>query len=60
MDSPFLERIRQIDADAGKWLKERLASGQTLTFDDLAWLARRLGVEGKSGESAQWIREDRD
>jgi plasmid stability protein len=31
-----------------------------LTLDDIAELAKRLGLKGKSGESARIIREDRD
>jgi len=68
--------VKGVPADLAKRLRERAArnhrslqgelldilegAGQMLTFDDLAELAQRLGVKGKSGESARWIREDRD
>jgi plasmid stability protein len=35
-------------------------AGKSLTLDDLAELAKRLGIKGESGESARMIREDRD
>ena len=35
-------------------------AGHSLTLDDLATLAKRLGLKGKSGESVRLIREDRD
>jgi plasmid stability protein len=35
-------------------------AGHVLTLDDLAALAKRLGIKGTSGESARMIREDRD
>lgn len=31
-----------------------------MTFDDLARLAKKLGIKGESGESVRMIREDRD
>lgn len=33
---------------------------QVLTLDDLARLAKKLGIKGEPGESARMIREDRD
>lgn len=35
-------------------------AGHVLTFDDLAALAKRLGIKGVDGESTRMIREDRD
>jgi plasmid stability protein len=35
-------------------------AGQITTLDDLAALAKRLGIKGKPGESVRLIREDRD
>jgi len=68
--------VKAVPADLAKRLRERAArnhrslqgellnilehAGQTLTFDDLAEVARRLGIKGKSGEVARWVREDRD
>lgn len=36
------------------------AGQRRLTLDDIAVLARRLGLKGESGESARLVREDRD
>lgn len=35
-------------------------AGQVTTLDDLAALAKRLGIKGVAGESVRMIREDRD
>ena len=35
-------------------------AGHSLSLDDIAALAKRLGIKGKSGESTRIIREDRD
>jgi plasmid stability protein len=35
-------------------------AGHAMTFDDLARLAKKLGIKGESGESVRMIREDRD
>ena len=68
--------VKGVPADLARRLRERAArnhrslqgellnilehASRTLTFDDLAEVAKRLGVKGKAGESARWIREDRD
>lgn len=68
--------VKHVPADLAKRLRERAArnnrslqgelrdilehAGHTLNFDDVAALAKRLGVKGESGESARWVREDRD
>lgn len=68
--------VKGVPVDLAKRLKERAElnhrslqgelraileqAGQVLTLDDLAGLAKRLGIKGKSGESARMIREDRD
>jgi plasmid stability protein len=68
--------VKDVPVDLAKRLKERTArndrslqselraileeAGQVMTLDDLAALAKRLGIKGKSGESARMIREDRD
>ena len=68
--------VKGVPAELARRLRERAArnhrslqgelldilehAGQTLTFDDLAEVAKRLGIKGKSGEAARWIREDRD
>lgn len=68
--------VKGVPADLARRLRERAArnhrslqgelldileqAGHSLTLDDLAALAKRLGVRGKSGESARMIREDRD
>ena len=35
-------------------------AGHVTTLDDLAALAKRLGLKGEAGEAARMIREDRD
>jgi len=35
-------------------------AGHVTTLDDLAALAKRLGIKGVDGESTRMIREDRD
>jgi antitoxin FitA len=68
--------VKGVPADLAKRLKDRAErnhrslqgelraileqAGQNMTFDDLARLAKRLGMKGESGESARMIREDRD
>ena len=68
--------VKDVPVDLAKRLKERAErnhrslqgelraileqAGQVMTLDDLAALAKRLGIKGKSGESARMIREDRD
>jgi antitoxin FitA len=68
--------IKNVPVDLAKRLKERAErnhrslqgelmdileqAGHSLTLDDLAELAKRLGIRGKSGESTRLIREDRD
>lgn len=68
--------VKAVPVDLARRLKQRAArnhrslqgelraileqAGQATTFDDLARLARRLGVKGESGESTRMIREDRD
>lgn len=68
--------VKGVPADLAKRLRQRAArnqrslqgellvileqAGHSLTLDDLAALARRLGLKGKSGESVRLIREDRD
>lgn len=68
--------VKDVPVDLAKRLKERAErnhrslqgelraileqAGHELTFDDLARLARKLGIKGESGESARMIREDRD
>lgn len=68
--------VKDVPADLARRLRERAArnhrslqgelmrileqASRTLTFDDLAEISRRLGIKGKAGESARWIREDRD
>jgi plasmid stability protein len=68
--------VKGVPADLARRLRERAArhhrslqgelldileqAGHSLTLDDLAALAKRLGVRGRSGESARMIREDRD
>jgi plasmid stability protein len=36
------------------------AGDRLLTLDDIAELAKRLGIKGEAGESTRIIREDRD
>lgn len=68
--------VKNVPADLAKRLKERAArnnrslqgellqilenAGRSLSFDDLAELAKRLGIRSDRNESTQWIREDRD
>lgn len=68
--------VKNVPADLAKRLKERAArnnrslqgellqilenAGRSLSFDDLAELAKRLGIKSDRNESTQWIREDRD
>jgi plasmid stability protein len=68
--------VKNVPADLAKRLKERAArnnrslqgelleildqAGHSMTLDDLADLARRLGIKSDKNESTQWIREDRD
>jgi len=68
--------VKGVPADLAKRLKERAARNhrslqgelmailehvdRPLDFDDLARLAKALGLKGESGESARMIREDRD
>ena len=68
--------VKAVPVELAKRLKQRAArnhrslqgelraileqAGHATTFDDLARLARKLGVKGESGESTRMIREDRD
>jgi plasmid stability protein len=68
--------VKNVPADLAKRLKERAArnnrslqgelldildqAGHSLSLDDLAELAKRLGIKSEKNESTQWIREDRD
>lgn len=68
--------VKNVPVQLAKRLKERAArnnrslqgeltaileeAGQVLTFDDLAAMAKRLGIKGRAGESVRMIREDRD
>ena len=68
--------VKGVPAELAKRLKERAErnhrslqgelrsileqAGHVMTLDDLAMLAKRLGIKGESGESARMIREDRD
>ena len=68
--------VKNVPADLAKRLKQRAArnnrslqgelleildqAGHSMTFDDLAELAKRLGIKSDRNESTQWIREDRD
>lgn len=68
--------VKNVPASVAKELKERAArnhrslqgellailedAGHTMTLDDIAALAKRLGLKGGSLESARMIREDRD
>ena len=68
--------VKDVPVDLAKRLKDRAArnhrslqgelraileqAGHTMTFDDLARLAKKLGMKGESGESTRMIREDRD
>jgi hypothetical protein len=47
-------------ADSQEDLRFGEKAGRALTFDDIAALAKKLGVKGESGDSVRWIREDRD
>lgn len=68
--------VKNVPIQVAKRLKERAArnhrslqgelqsileqAGHVLTFDDLAVLAKKLGIKGVDGESVRMIREDRD
>lgn len=68
--------VKNVPVAVAKRLKERAArnnrslqgelqsileqAGQITTLDDLAALAKRLGIKGVAGESVRMIREDRD
>lgn len=68
--------VKNVPIAVAKRLKERAArnnrslqgelqsileqAGHTLTLDDIAALAKRLGLKGVDGESVRMIREDRD
>ena len=68
--------VKNVPADLAKRLKERAArnnrslqgelleildeAGRFLTLDDVAELAKRLGIKSDRNESTQIIREDRD
>jgi plasmid stability protein len=68
--------VKNVPVDLAKRLKERAArnnrslqgelleilddAGRYLTFDDIAEIAKRLGIKGEAGESTRIIREDRD
>lgn len=68
--------VKNVPIDVAKRLKQRAArhnrslqgelfaileqAGHVTTFDDLARLAKQLGISGEAGESTRMIREDRD
>jgi plasmid stability protein len=68
--------VKDVPADLANRLRERAErnhrslqgelraileqAGRSLTLDDIAELAKRLGMNGESGEAARMIREDRD
>ncbi len=68
--------VKNVPVAVAKRLKERAArnnrslqgelqsileqAGHTLTLDDVAALASKLGLKGTAGESVRMIREDRD
>lgn len=68
--------VKNVPVAVAKGLKERAArnnrslqgellsileeAGHRMTLDDIAALAKRLGLKGESLESARIIREDRD
>lgn len=68
--------VKNVPVAVAKRLKERAArnnrslqgelqsildqAGHVTTLDDLAALAKRLGIKGVAGESVRMIREDRD
>lgn len=68
--------VKNVPADLAKRLRERAArnnrslqgellrildeAGQSLSLDDIAALAKKLGLKSGRNESTQWIREDRD
>jgi antitoxin FitA len=68
--------VKNVPADLARRLRERAArnnrslqgellqileeAGQSLSLDDIAALAKKLGVKRERNESTQWIREDRD
>ena len=68
--------VKNVPADLAKRLRERAARNhrslqgelldilenatRVMTFDDVAALAKQLGIKSDRNESTQWIREDRD
>lgn len=68
--------VKNVPADVARRLKERAArnnrsmqgelleiledASRTLTLDDIAELAKRLGIKSDRNESTQMIRDDRD
>ena len=68
--------VKNVPADLARRLRERAArnkrslqgellqileeAGQSLSLDDIAALAKKLGIKSERNESTQWIREDRD
>jgi plasmid stability protein len=68
--------VKNVPADLAKRLKERAArnnrslqgelleilddAGRYLTLDDIAEIAKKLGIKSDRNESTQIIREDRD
>lgn len=68
--------VKNVPVDLAKRLKERAVrhnrslqgelleileqAGHSMSLDDIAALAKRLGIKGEPGESTRIIREDRD
>jgi plasmid stability protein len=68
--------VKNVPADLARRLRERAArnnrslqgelleileeASQSLSLDDIARLAKKLGIKSERNESTQWIREDRD
>ena len=68
--------VKNVPADLARRLRERAArnnrslqgellqileeAGQSLSLNDIAALAKKLGIKSERNESTQWIREDRD
>ena len=68
--------VKNVPADLARRLRERAArnnrslqgelleileeAGHSLSLDDIAALAKRLGIKGEPGESTRIIRQDRD
>ena len=68
--------VKNVPADLARRLRERAArnnrslqgellqileeAGQSLSLDDIAVMAKKLGIKSERNESTQWIREDRD